>query len=234
MSRLLRNPAPFRAVCHGVILALLLMSSSGCINAMALMGKAIIGDPKAKSKFGGTTGVDLEKEKGGIILHCTAPLSVVEVAETLPSDVEGELIRRMKLKKMPIVDQNRVVEALDSHGGRYDTQVLMTEIPDARYLFEIRIERYMLREPHTPTMYHGRCTGTIVGYEIEGKVGDKSESGPRRMAQVFEQEFDVDYPDGHPIPTDHMSESTFRKKFVKELTQRLGNMFYDVTSKELF
>ena len=51
----------------------------------------------------------------------------------------------MKLKKMSIVDQNRVVEALDSHGGRYDTQVLMNDIPEARYLFEIRIESKIIR-----------------------------------------------------------------------------------------
>ena len=234
MSRLPRNTASFRAAWCGVVLALLLLSSSGCIRVMALAGKMFIGDPVAKSKFGGTTGVDLEEQEDGIIIHCTAPLGVLEVAETLPSDVEGELIRRMKMKKMKVVDQNRVVEALDSHGGRYDTQVLMNELPDVRYLFEINIERYAIREPHTPMMYHGRCTGTIVGYEIEGEVGDESESGPRRMAQVFEQEFDIDYPNGHPIPTEHMSESSFRKKFVKELTLRLGTMFYDVTSKELF
>ena len=201
---------------------------------MALMGKMMIGDPQATSKFESTTGVNLAEAESGIIVRCTAPLTVVQIAETLPSDVEGELIRRMKQKKMPIIDQNRVVEALDSHGGRYDTQVLMNEIKDARYLFEIRIERYSIREPHTPTMYHGRCSGTIVGYVFEGGEGDQPDSGPRRMAQVFEQEFDVDYPDGHPIPREQMSESSFRKKFVNALTQRLGNMFYDVTSKELF
>ena len=233
MSRLNSRPAPYRAAWGGVAVALLL-SSSGCINAIALMGKMVIGDPKAVSKFESTTGVDLKQAENGIIVHCTAPLNVMDTAATLPSDVEGELIRRMKLKKMTIVQQNRVVEALDSHGGRYDTQVLMNEIPDARYLFEIRIERYQVHEPHTPTMYHGRCSGTIVGYEFEGGDPDETDSGPRRMAQVFEQEFDIDYPDGHPIPQDQMSESSFRKKFVTELTKRLGNMFYDVTSKELF
>lgn len=233
MSRLDPRPAPSRATWGGVV-AVLLICSSGCVNAMALIGKMVIGDPKATSTFETTTGVKLADVENGIIVHCTAPLTVVQIAETLPSDVEGELIRRMKQKKMAIIDQNRVVEALDSHGGRYDTQVLMNEIKDARYLFEIRIERYSIREPHTPTMYHGRCSGMIVGYEFEGGEGDQPGSSPRRMAQVFEQEFDVDYPDGHPIPREQMSESTFRKKFVNVLTQRLGIMFYDVTSKELF
>lgn len=200
---------------------------------MAITAKMFIGDPKSDSKFKSTTGVDLEEAKNGIIVHCTTPLMVMETAETLASDVEGELIRRMKQKKMTIINQNRVVEALDSHGGRYDTQVLMNDISDARYLFEIRIERYSIREPHTPTMYRGRCSGTIVGYEFEGGE-DGEDSGPRRMAQVFEQEFDVDYPDGHPIPKEQMSESSFRKKFVSELTKSLGTMFYEVTSKELF
>jgi len=229
MTRLFQNTASVRAVWGGGVL----LSSSGCIRVMAIAGKMFIGDPKAESKFGGTTGVNLQEQEDGIILHCSAPLSVLDKCENLPSDVEGELIRLMKLKKMAIIDQNRVVDALDSHGGRYDTQVLMNEIPDAKYLFEIKIERYSLREPNTPTMYHGRCAGTILGYEMEG--GDeKSGGGPRRMAQVFEQQFDVDYPDGHPIPAEHMSESSFRKKFVKELTKRLGTMFYDVTSRELF
>lgn len=233
MSRLFQYSASVRAVWGGVLLGVVLLSSSGCIRVMAIAGKMFIGDPKAESKFGGTTGVDLEKQKDGIILHCSAPLSVLDKSEDLPSDVESELIRRMKLKHMPIIDQNRVVDALDSHGGRYDTQVLMNELPDAKYLFEIKIERYEIREPNTPSMYHGRCAGTILGYEIEGG-GKESDGGPRRMAQVFEQQFDVDYPDGHPIPAEQMSESSFRKKFVNELTKRLGTMFYDVTSKELF
>lgn len=233
MSSLLPKPASSRSAWGGVVLALLL-SSSGCIRVAAITAKMFIGDPKADSKFKSTTGVDLEEAKNGIIVHCTTPLTVMETAETLASDVEGELIRRMKQKKMTIINQNRVVEALDSHGGRYDTQVLMNDIPDARFLFEIRIERYSIHEPHTPTMYHGRCSGTIVGYEFEGGDKDDEDSGPRRMAQVFEQEFDVDYPDGHPIPKEQMSESSFRKKFVNELTQSLGTMFYEVTSKELF
>ena len=234
MSPLLPKSASSLAAWGGVVLTLLLLSSSGCIRVAAITAKMFIGDPKADSKFKSTTGVDLEEAKNGIIVHCTTPLSVMDTAETLASDVEGELIRRMKQKKMTIVNQNRVVEALDSHGGRYDTQVLMNDIPDARFLFEIRIERYTIYEPHTPTMYHGRCSGTIVGYEFEGGETDDEDSGPRRMAQVFEQEFDVDYPDGHPIPKDQMSESSFRKKFVNELTQSLGTMFYEVTSKELF
>lgn len=234
MSPIVRQSAPNRAVWAGVALAVLLLSSSGCIRVMAITAKMFIGDPKADSKFKSTTGVDLEEAQNGIIVHCSTPLTVMETAETLASDVEGELIRRMKQKKMTIVNQNRVVEALDSHGGRYDTQVLMNDIPEARYLFEIRIERYSIQEPHTPTMYRGRCSGTIVGYEFEGGDKDDEESGPRRMAQVFEQEFDVDYPDGHPIPKEQMSESSFRKKFVNELTKSLGTMFYEVTSKELF
>jgi hypothetical protein len=234
MSRPLPKPAPSCAAWGGVLMVLLLLSSSGCIRVMALAGKMFIGDPKSVSRFETTTGVKLAEEQNGIIIHCTVPLTVQETVETLASDIEGELIRRMKSRKMSVIDENRVVEALDSHGGRYDTQVLMNEIPDARFLFEIRIERYTIREPHTPTMYHGRCSGTIVGYEFEGGGTGQDDSGPRRMAQVFEQEFDVDYPDGHPIPKDQISESSFRKKFVHEVTLRLGNMFYDVTSEELF
>ena len=235
MFRLHSLPASLRAVCGGVLVALLLLSNAGCVNALALMSKMMIGDPKATSKFESSTGVNLKEKQSAIIVHCSAPLSIAEVSETLPSDVEGELIRRMKLKKMSIVDQNRVVEALDSHGGRYDTQVLMNDIPEARYLFEIRIESCSLKEPHTPTMYHGRCTGTIVGYEFEGDTRDKDgSSSPRRMAQVFEQQFDFDHPSGHPIPREQMSESAFRKVLISKLTQHLGNMFYDVTSKELF
>ncbi len=234
MIRLPQKAASICSAWGGACLVILLLSSSGCIRVMAIAGKMFIGDPKAVSKFESTTGVNLEEDQNGIIVHCSAPLSVTDLSETLPRDVEGELIRRMKQKRMAIVDQNRVVEALDSHGGRYDTQVLMNEIPDARYLFEIRIEQYTLREPNSPSMYHGRCAGTIVGYEIEGGDTGEQDSGPRRMAQVFEQEFDVDYPHDHPIPKEQISESSFRKKLVNVLTKQLGNMFYDVTSKELF
>lgn len=216
------------------VVVLTAISLSGCINAAALMSKMVIGDPKADSKFESTTGVDLQDEQDGIILHCSAPMAIADEADSLTSDIESDLIRRMKQKELTMIDQNRIVEVLDSRGGRYDTQVLIEEIPEARYLFEIMIERYQLHEPNTPNMYHGRCAGTIVGYEIETDPAGDPEHGPRNLIRVFEQDFDVDYPNGHPVPIETMSKSAFRKKFVSQLTLRLGNIFYDVTTKELF
>ncbi len=117
----------------------------------------------------------------------------------------------MKQRELRVIDQDLVVDAIDSRGGRYDRQVLVEEIPDAKYIFEVRLEEFRLYEPHTPAMYHGVCRGTITGYEIEGGGGDNEPSGPRMAVQVFEQEFDIDYPNGHPMPKEQMSEMIFAR-----------------------
>lgn len=214
------------------LVMLLLVSATGCVRVMALAGKVILGDPRAVSKFEDRTGIKLQDEKPPIIIRCSAPLSVLDECESITGDVEASLIRQMKQKELNPVDLNRVVEAIDARGGHYDRQLLIEEIDDAKYLFEIRIEEYQTYEPNTPSMYHGVCRGTINGYQIMGG-GQGDDAGPRHTVQLFEQEFDVDYPNGHPMPKEQMSESIFRKKFVNELTKRLGNIFYDVTSKEL-
>jgi hypothetical protein len=228
------RPAAVRRVLNVCLLTLVLLSSAGCVRAMALMGKVVLGDPKSVSKFEDRTGIKLQEEKPPIIIRCTSPLSVTDICESINGDVENSLIRQMKQRELNVVDQNLVVDAIDSRGGHYDRQAVVEEIEDAKYIFEIRIEEFQIYEPHTPSMYHGICRGTINGYEIEGGDKDKEHPGLRQAIQVFEQEFDVDYPNGHPIPKEQMSESIFRKKFVNELTKRLGNIFYDVTSKELF
>lgn len=230
-----QRPVALRRMLRGGLLLLVLLSSAGCVRAMALMGKAVLGDPKAVSKFEDRTGIKLQKEKPPVIIHCSSPLSVTDVCESINGDVETSLIRQMKQRELTVIDQDLVVDAIDSRGGRYDRQVLVEEIPDAKYIFEVRLEEFRLYEPHTPAMYHGVCRGTITGYEIEGGGDDDKEpSGPRMAVQVFEQEFDIDYPNGHPMPKEQMSEMIFRKKFVGELSKRLGNIFYDVSSQELF
>ena len=229
-----QRPAAFRRMLRGGLLLLVLLSSAGCVRAMALMGKAVLGDPKAVSKFEDRTGIKLQEEKPPIIIHCSSPLSVTDVCESINGDIETSLIRQMKQRELTVIDQNLVVDALDSRGGRYDRQTLVEEISDAKFIFEVRVEEFRLYEPHTPAMYHGICRGTITGYEIEGGDQDEAHPGPRMAVQVFEQEFDIDYPNGHPMPKEQMSEMIFRKKFVGELTKRLGNIFYDVSSQELF
>jgi len=229
-----KRPTAFRRMLRGSLLLLMLLSSVGCVRAIALMGKVVLGDPKAVSKFEDRTGIKLQEDKPPVIIHCSSPLSVTDVCESINGDIETSLIRQMKQRELTVIDQDLVVDALDSRGGRYDRQVLVEEIPDAKYIFEVRLEELRLYEPHTPAMYHGVCRGTITGYEIEGGGDDKEHPGPRMAVQVFEQEFDVDYPNGHPMPKEQMSEMIFRKKFVGELSKRLGNIFYDVSSQELF
>ena len=102
------------------------------------------------------------------------------------------------------------MDAIDSRGGHYSHQAVIEEIDDAKYLFEIQIESFQLHDPNTSSMYHGICRGTIKGYEIAGASAEKGSPDVRHTVQVFEQDFDIDYPNGHPMPREQMSESIFR------------------------
>ncbi|RLS56221.1 MAG: hypothetical protein DWH91_07400 [Planctomycetota bacterium] len=229
-----RNRISRRAACQSLAAGVSLLFTGGCINVAAIAGKMFIGDPKSNSKVKDISGVDLEEAGHRVILTCQAPLSVMEGYESAASDLEVELLRRMRQKKIPTVDSDEVVELLDARGGQYNPQILIDEIPDADLLFELRMESFTLKDLNTPQMYHGQCAGRIIGFQIIGGEEHGKAPGSRMMSQFFENDFDIDYPNGYPIPRENMSEMIFRKKFIGFLGQRLGNIFFDVTSQELY
>lgn len=206
-----------------------LLFQAGCINVMAITGKVLFGDPVVTSTFEQQTEVCLA-EGHTVGLVCTAPASLTSEFDALHLDVQQSVIRRMRLHGLDVVDSNLMISALDSSGGRFSEQALADGVPGMDYLLHVELARFTTHEESSPALYRGRAHGTVVGYQVHRGGA----AGAATPIPVFQQDFTVEYPSSYPISADQMSQSTFVRRCIDEISDVVGVMFYDVPTSELF
>ena len=202
--------------------------TAGCVNAGALISKMVLGDPQIQSAFHSRTGVALGS-KNNVILFATAPVTVMDENGSLTYDVIEQMSRRFELRKIKVVKPNDVSRVIDRKAGNTDPSMLAREFPQADYLIHIKFNGYGIKEPNSPNLYRGYAAG--IAYAWAARGGD-DEGGKRHVIQVFEQEFQIEHPK-HPVSRDSMSINAFEKQFVDEVSDKLGNIFYDHKTSEI-
>jgi hypothetical protein len=203
-------------------------ASAGCINFGAMMSKMILGDPVVEASFRQRTGVRLS-EKNNVILFASAPVTVVDENGSLTYDVSDRMARRFGLRKINVVSPNDVQRVIDRKAGSADPAMLAREFPQSDYIIHIKFGGYGIKEPNSPNLYRGYAAGIAYAWAARGG-GD--EGSPRHVAQIFEQEFQIEHPK-HPVSRDSMSINAFEKQFVDEISKKLGNLFYDHSTSEI-
>jgi len=211
------------------VLLLVTLSQVGCVNTLFMVSKVLLDDPKQTSAFELATGVSLADEESSILIHCSAPVLVSDDYETLTTDVEEELVRRMKRRGLKVLDMDTAARVLDDRGGSFDPKLLALEIDDVNYIMHVEIDQFRYMVPSSKNLYQGFASGRIVGFEVRGD-GD----APRHTVQVFDQGFKVNYPASHPVPVDQQPKNVFIRKFIDHMADSLGASFYDVRNSELF
>jgi|GEM_PF-1568177 len=219
--------AIFRLI-SSALLAVLFLGQPGCINTFVMVSKVLMGDPMQTSGFELATGTNLKKTEKKVLIHCTAPAMVSETCSTLTSDVETELIRRMKRHKLIVLHPDVAAKTLDRLGGRFDPQAIAQDVNDMDLVFHIHIEQFRYKEEGSPNFYRGFATGRIVGYEA------RTENDSRHTVQVFDQRFQATYPTTYPVAVDQTPQNVFIRRFIDHIADALGASFYDVNRSDLY
>jgi hypothetical protein len=214
-----------------VVLLLVCAPSSGCINAGVMFGKVLFGDPQVKSAFEQRTGISLLEEDRKVAVVCTAPSSVTAEFDSLQYDLQEEVTRRMRIRKLNVASDDDVITALNSSGGRFNKDGLAAALDDVDYIIHIDIAQFSHTEDGNPNLYRGRSNGIVYAYEVDR--GPDAGGSPRAL-QVFYQEFTTEYPKSQPILADNMAARVFRQRCVDQLADVVGQTFYDVDTSELF
>lgn len=225
------NLQSLRRVNLAVALLLACVSLSGCINSAVMIGKVLVGDPQVKSEFEQRTGISMVKEKSKVAVICTAPSVVTSEFDTLQSDLQEEVTRRMRIRKMNVASDDDVITAMNSTGGRFDQDALAADLEDVDYIIHVEVESFSHTDDGTSKLYRGRASGIVYAYEVDR--GPDAVGGPRAR-KVFYQEFKTEYPKSQqPIPAEQMSARVFKQRCVDQLADVIGRTFYDVTTFEM-
>ncbi|MGE4000919.1 MAG: hypothetical protein AB7I48_11940 [Planctomycetaceae bacterium] len=224
-----RLPLPPRTSRRRLLWGLLsLPMVAGCAQ-MAVVGRVFYGDPKHDGIFEQITGSALDKG-ARVALVCTAPDSISTEYDMVSLDIQKELIRMMRKKGIDVIESAKVSTALDDNGGYFDLRAIVDAV-DVDYLFHVDVEQFSHLAPNSPQLYHGRATGYVYGYKIEG---ENEQAAGKHAVHVFEREFNSEYPGKHPVPADRTPERVFRNRFIQHLCSELGRMFYEFRTNETF
>ena len=222
---------------------------AGCVNVAAMTAKMLTGEPMTTPAFTVATGIDLIDDEAEIITHVSSPSTILREYTTLPFDLEQALREKIRQHDIACVDPNYVTSVLDKKGMQFNPQVIAEKIEGVDYIFRIHLESFTLQVENSPSLQQGMAHGMVSGYAVEGgtsadkdsekkskkqKADDEDRPIKRRHAvQIYEQEFQLEYPRNHPVPVDQTPRNVFRKRFLKQLAEHLGNQFYPVRTLNL-
>ena len=201
-------------------------SQSGCSLAV-MAGKMFFGDPKITCAFTSRTGVDLVKDEKKLLVVCTVPEAVRAEAPSLEVDLIESVSRRLKTRRIPLVDSDDVATWLDDNGGTWGTPNELAEQFQADFIVHIDVDGFSDREEHSPSLLRGRANGTVFVYEVE-----TSETG-RTAREVLIQEFRNEHPKNHPVTSDRVSTRLFHRQYIDRLSAQLSQMFYNHRMSEM-
>ena len=207
-----------------VCMSTFVVIQSGCVDTLMMAGKVLMGDPVQPSGFELATGVSLAEDQKRVLVHCSAPSYLSDEFDTLTSDIQEELIRRMKRRGMAVMHADAAADVLDDYAGQFDPNLLAMQLDDVDYIFHVQFESFTYREDNSPNLYRGKASGKIVAHEI---VRGKDGAGQHAI-QVYDQLFNMTHPTTHPVAVDQMPKTVFIRKFTNKLADELGHTFYSV------
>jgi hypothetical protein len=211
------------------MLLLGLLTLPGCVRVLALGAKVFAGDPSVRSPFALQTGMDLQSGDQKVALVVDVPHAVSDDFASLATDLQEELILRMRRHNLALADTDAVTEALES-GGRDFSATRIAKALDVDCILHIHVEKFSDALSGGSDLLQSHASGIVTAYKVDGEFGD-----PKRHAiEVFQQPFQSTYPTGHPFPAEQVPRRKFVQNSIRKTADAIGRQFYDVETRELF
>jgi hypothetical protein len=200
--------------------ASLLTVLPGC-SLFVMAGKMIQGDPKHTCRFKAMTGIDLTKGKHKIMVVCSTPADLLQENSSLEYDLIDGITRRMRRRKVDVVDPKEIAQWIDDHGGVGEDVSDIAQDIEADFIAWINVHRFQTKEDNAPRLHRGRMLAEVSAYRIEN-LGDR-----KLPSQIFVTEFNSTYPEHQPISENGRSALVFQKEYLDRVSELLGEIFFD-------
>jgi hypothetical protein len=215
-----RGMAFFRSSWGVHILLALFLVESGC-SLIAMGGRMLLGDTKEKSQFKKATHTDLVRDKGKVLVLCSATDSARANYPSVEFDVLDGVACRLRVAGIKMVNPGDVAEWLDDHGGDLGELPKLAKRFKADYVIHIEVTSFDCREENSPDLLRGRSEGRVRTYHVV-----TTESAPQ-LQEVMNSDFVSLYPPGNPVSVNQKSAKNFTQDYLSRLSLQLAQMFYD-------
>ncbi|HWE35334.1 MAG TPA: hypothetical protein VG406_02095 [Isosphaeraceae bacterium] len=177
------------------------------------------------------TDLDLKGKRVVILTHAAADTTLnspgidLEIAQRLAS------ILRKKVKKIDVVDPDKVRSWAEDHPS-WTKPSEAAEKFEADVVVYLEFDRFSLEDWRSPGLFEGRSTVQVKVTEMEYPKDDKgrpNKSKPREPREVVNDTKETAYPkhQGAMAPSNEVSRSVFRSKFVTEVVKDISGIFVD-------
>jgi hypothetical protein len=175
-------------------------------------------------------GPKLEGKKVVVVTHAVG--SAMGEVQSLPRDVTREVVSilREKVKKIDVVDSDKVWTWVDGHPNWTDPEELAKAFEADNVIF-FEIEAFQLQNPNDIGVYQGTSKTHVKVVELahpKNSRGKPMTDKPKEANTIFDDYHDTEFPVRGPIPVDSgVSRSAFKVKFIKVVSAELSWLFVD-------
>jgi hypothetical protein len=196
--------------CRGALMlalaAMALASQAGCTKLLTT-AMVIIKGTDTEAEFQG-----LKNKRVAIV--CRPLVELQYSSGGVGNDIAKQmgLLISAKMRKVEIIDPDRVAEWADTH--TWDDFTEIGEALDADVIIGVDLQEFKIYQ--SQTLYQGRAKTQI-------KVSDVEDNGKIIFQKHVPQ---IVYPPNSGVPTAEMAEEEFRRDFVAVVADQLGRYFY--------
>ncbi len=178
--------------------------------------------PKCETSFEG---------KKVVVLTQVASNSVSEYS-SLDRDITREFtaILRKKLKKVTVVDPDKVMTWIEAHPKWTAPSEIANDF-NADIVVFLEVEQFQIQSPGDLNMLHGESKVHIQAFEMQYPKNSKDKpikDQPKEAVSIYDDYGETHFPDQGPIPIETgASRSKFRIKFVKIVSKEVSWHFVE-------
>ena len=139
-------------------------------------------------------------------------------------------ILRNKVKKITVVDPDKVTTWVDAHPKETDPAEIARDF-DADIVIYLEVEQFQTQSPADLNMIHGEARVHVKAYEMEHPTNSKGKpikDQPKEAREIYDGYAEPSFPERGPIPIDSgSSRAKFRITFVKVVAKEISWHFIE-------
>lgn len=175
--------------------------------------------------------LDLRGKRVVILTHAAADVLLNSPAIDLEIAQRLGAILRDKVRKIDLVEIDKVRSWAEDHPSWTDPAEAAEKF-EADVVIYLEFDRFSLEDWRSPGLFEGRSNVQIKVTEMAFPTDDRghpNKAKPREPREVFTDTKETAYPkhQGGMPPSNEVSRSAFRAKFIKEVVKEISGCFVD-------
>lgn len=203
----------------GLLAALLVSTSAlaGC-NWLVFAGYLIGGPPSIEPLFDAETGKSMTDKDVTVAVVCYAPKDILWDFSDVDYELAKAVAYQMFQRKIQVVNPDYIRDWLDRNPN-WDKPSEIGAAFKSAYVVHIELSKYSLYEENSSELYRGRSEALVTVWEMDP---DKEDGEP-----IFSKDVTSVYPLGIPRSAYDTTYSTFKKEYMRRLSEEVGRLFYE-------